>query len=145
MKKYVFNGEEYTSFYDLRVALSNAQVPFGQSLQGADLEAMGVTVVEYEREKTPEQIQQELTVAVQKYLDARAQELNYDNCNSVCTYVNTGVAKFDAEGVAFRQWRSAVWATCYQILDACMAMTRPVPTPEELIAELPELVINYGE
>ena len=89
------------------------------------------------------QIQKQLTGAVQHVLDAKAQELNYDNCLSVCSYIDTGVAKFDAEGRAFRAWRSAVWAKGYEILAQVQAGQRAIPTEEQLIAELPKLVINY--
>lgn len=91
------------------------------------------------------EIQIQLTDAVQRVLDAKAQELNYDNCLSVCSYIDTGVAKFDAEGKAFRAWRSAVWAKGYEILAQVQSGERTIPSEEELIAELPELVIEYME
>ena len=98
-------------------------------------------------EPTPEeiaqQIQQEFTTAIQTYLDTKAQELNYDSCLSVCSYVETGVARFDCEGAAFRKWRSAVWAKGYEILAQVQSGERGIPTTEELFAELPELVIEY--
>ena len=98
-------------------------------------------------EPTPEeieaQVQAQLTNAVQHVLDAKAQELLYDNCLSVCSYIDTGVARFDAEGKAFRAWRSAVWAKGYEILAQVQAGQRVIPTEAELIAELPQLVINY--
>ena len=96
-------------------------------------------------EPTPEEIQEQLTKAVQKYLDTTAQKLNYDNCLSVCSYVDTGVAKFDEEGVAFRQWRSAVWQKGYEIVDAVKAGTRDIPTEEELFAELPTIQLDREE
>ena len=88
-------------------------------------------------------IQKHYTDLIQRLLDTEAQKLGYDNCNSVCTYVDTGVVKFDAEGAAFRKWRSAVWAMGYELLAEVQAGTRPVPTEEELIALLPKLVIEY--
>ena len=94
-------------------------------------------------EEIAEQIQKQLTDAVQHVLDSKAQELNYDNCLSVCSYIDTGVAKFDAEGRAFRAWRSAVWAKGYEILAQVQAGQRQIPTEEQLISELPKLVINY--
>lgn len=88
-------------------------------------------------------IQAQLTQAVQHVLDTKAQELLYDNCLSVCSYIDTGVPKFDAEGKAFRAWRSAVWAKGYEILAEVQAGKREIPTEEELIAGLPQLVIEY--
>lgn len=96
-------------------------------------------------EPTPEEIQAQLTVSVQRYLDTTAQKLNYDNCLSVCSYVDTGVAKFDEEGVAFRQWRSAVWQKGYEIVGAVKAGTRGIPTEEELFAELPKIELDREE
>lgn len=90
-------------------------------------------------------IQKQLTNAVQRVLDKKAQELLYDSCLSVCSYIDTGVPKFDAEGKAFRAWRSAVWAKGYEILAQVQSGERDIPTEEELIAELPELVIEYTE
>lgn len=97
------------------------------------------------QEEINAQIQAQMTRAVQNHLDSKAQELNYDSCLSVCSYVDTGVAKFDAESRAFRVWRSQVWAKGYEILNACLAGEREIPTVEELIAELPPLgEIDYS-
>jgi hypothetical protein len=100
-------------------------------------------------EPTPEEqeaaLQAQYTALIQSMLDKEAQKLGYDNCNSVCTYVDTGVAKFDAEGVAFRKWRSAVWAMGYELLAEVQAGTRPIPTEKELVELLPKLEIVYNE
>lgn len=97
------------------------------------------------QEEINSEIQARLTKAVQDLLDNEAQKLNYDSCLSVCSYVNTGIAKFDNEGQAFREWRSAVWAKGYEILDDCLSGTRAVPNEEELLSELPKLTISYSE
>ena len=104
-----------------------------------------VAVPEPTKEEIDARIQKQLTDAVQFVLDSRAQELNYDNCLSVCSYIDSGVAKFDAEGRAFRAWRSAVWAKGYEILAQVQAGQRGIPTEAELIDELPELVIVYDD
>ena len=111
-----------------------------------------VLVYEHE-EKDPEPtqaeleaaIQKQLTGAIQRRLDSEARKLNYDNCLSVCSYVDTGVSKFDDEGRAFRTWRSAVWAKCYEILAEVKSGVRGVPSEEQLFAELPELVVSYSD
>lgn len=84
-----------------------------------------------------------LSKYVQGWLDTKAQDLQYDNCNSACTYIDTGIPRYDSEGKAFRQWRSAVWNAYYEILAEAFAGERSIPTQEELIAELPELKIIY--
>ena len=103
------------------------------------------TAPEEPAEVVQERLQSDFTNAIQAYLDFEAQKLGYDNCHSVCTYIDTGVAKFDAEGAAFRKWRSLVWDKCYVILASVKAGERPIPTHEELIAEMPKLVIVYGQ
>lgn len=100
---------------------------------------------EMTQEQKEAQIQNKLTNAVQRFLDKKAQELNYDNCLSVCSYIDTGVQKFDDESRAFRKWRSAVWAKGYEILDLVKMGEMAIPSEEELIAMLPELVIEYTE
>ena len=104
-----------------------------------------VAIPEPTIEEKQAQIQAQLTNAVQRVLDNKAQELLYDNCLSVCSYIDTGVPKFDAEGKAFRAWRSAVWAKGYEILAQVQSGEREIPTEAELIAELPELVIVYDD
>ena len=96
------------------------------------------------QEEINAQTQARLTSAVQNVLDTEAQKLGYDNCLSVCSYVDTGVQKFDDESRAFRQWRSEVWAKGYEILDEVIAGTREIPTEEELLSELPKLTIVYS-
>ena len=98
-------------------------------------------------------MQKKYTVLIQRILDGEAYKLGYTGpnegisgaCNSVCTYIDTGVQKFDDEGRAFRTWRSAVWAKGYEILDDVKAGKMAIPTEEELIELLPELVITYSE
>lgn len=84
-------------------------------------------------------LEEQYTAQVQEMLDKAAQELGYDSCLSVCSYIDTGVAKFDTEGAQFRRWRSAIWGRGYELLDEVKAGTRDVPTPEELPGLLPKL------
>lgn len=97
------------------------------------------------QEQIQARIQKQLTDAVQRVLDKKAQELNYDSCLSVCSYINTKIPKFDSEGEAFRVWRSAVWAKGYEILELVKTGKMAIPSEKELIAMLPELVIEYTE
>lgn len=95
---------------------------------------------------TPEEQQAALmkamTDAVQAHMDAKARAKGYDNLLSAVTYAEEPtVPKFQAEGVAFRAWRSAVWAYCYEQLDAVLSGQRETPTVEQLISELPPLVL----
>lgn len=84
-------------------------------------------------------LEEQYTAQVQAMLDEAAKALGYDSCLSVCSYIDTGVEKFDKEGVQFRRWRSAIWARGYELLDEVKAGVRPVPTPEELPDLMPKL------
>ena len=89
---------------------------------------------------TEAEIKAQLTEAVQAMMDAKAQEKNYDNIHTACTYANSTDEIFRAEGTACIAWRDAIWRKCYDILAEVKAGNRAIPTIEELIAELPVLV-----
>ena len=93
--------------------------------------------------KTQEQIIESFVRVVQDFMDSKAQELNYDSIFTAITYENDTNVKFAKEAEAFKAWRSKVWTTCYAVLDEVLAGSRNTPTKEELLALLPELVINY--
>ena len=106
---------------------------------------------------TPEEqealLQKQYTAFIQQHLDETAYSYGYTGinegvpgaCNSVCTYENTGIAKFDDEGRAFKVWRSAVWAKGYEVLAEVQAGTRPIPTEREILDMLPKLEVIYTE
>lgn len=81
-----------------------------------------------------------LTHAVQSHLDAAARAAGYDTIYTAVSYADEpAVPRFQAEGQAFRAWRSLVWAAANAIHTAVESGARPVPTAEQLIAELPLL------
>lgn len=84
-------------------------------------------------------IQAELTDAVQRRLDEFAQTRGYDGIMSACTYATSTVERFRREGERAVTLRDNTWAACYTLLDAVLAGERPVPTLEEVLAELPPL------
>lgn len=78
--------------------------------------------------------------AIQNMLDSKAKEKGYDSIVSVCSYAgyeNT----FKAEGEAYGIWRALCWQTGYLILANVEVGTRQMPTVEEVLSELPELVL----
>lgn len=93
--------------------------------------------------QTNEQIIKSFTKMIQDYMDSKAQELNYDSVFTAITYENDSNKKFAQEAKAFKAWRSQIWTTCYAVLDEVLAGTRTIPTKEELLALMPELVIDY--
>ena len=102
--------------------------------------------------KTEEQIQQELAkkrftdiqTAVQAVLDKKAKEKNYDNGFAVASYALSTNDTFRSDAGKFIAWRDAVWAKCYQILDAYKAGEIEMPSVENVIAVLPELEWDDG-
>ena len=89
---------------------------------------------------TAEQTQAQMAAAVQAYMDASARTRGYDSLLSAVSYADeAAVATFQAEGKAFRAWRSGVWATCYSVLAEVQAGKRAVPSAEQLIGLLPAL------
>lgn len=91
-----------------------------------------------EREQT-EKLTAQFTKAVQKWMDAKAQERGYDNIISACTYADSTDEKFAAEGKAAKQWRDKVWRHCYDVVAQVVSGNRDIPTVSELLAELPKL------
>ena len=88
---------------------------------------------------TPEELQKQFTDAIQKRLDDFAMTRNYDNIMSVATYATSTNPRFAAEGQYAVEVRDATWARGYEILDDVLSGKRPMPTIEEVIAELPPL------
>lgn len=88
---------------------------------------------------TVEQIMAQYDAAVQQRLDDFAKTRNYATILSAATYATSTVPKFKAEGLYAVEARDATWAKCYEILAAVEAGSRPMPTLDELLAELPVL------
>jgi hypothetical protein len=89
---------------------------------------------------TAEQIMSRLVSRVKFWLDSQARALGYDDIKSAVSYAEEpAVPQFQQEGQALRRLRSLAWARCYEILNAAQAGQRPVPTEEELIAEMEAL------
>lgn len=88
-----------------------------------------------------EQIQA-ITNAVQTHLDKAVQTLNYDNGFACASYATSGNPKFRAEAQSYVKWRDEVWARCYALLDDYQAGKIEMPTTDEVIAMLPEFVVE---
>ena len=88
-------------------------------------------------EPTPEEVQKQMTDAVQAALDNFAKTRGYDGIMSACSYSNSTDAQFKLEADYCIQLRDTTWRMGYAILAEVKAGTRPIPSVEELIAELP--------
>lgn len=89
---------------------------------------------------TEDEIIASLTGDVQGWLDSEAKTRGYDGILSLCTYVDSTNPTFATEGQAGVEWRDTVWGICHTIMADVQAGNRPVPTRDELIAELPPMV-----
>jgi hypothetical protein len=78
--------------------------------------------------------------AVQAELDGAAQANGYDGISTAISYAEEpAVPKFQNDGIAFRKWRSLVWAYAYEQLAAVKGGQREQPTVEAFLQELPTL------
>lgn len=93
-----------------------------------------------EPDKTPEQIIADLESAVQAHLNAQATSRGYDDIKSAALR-SAYPGPFHGEGVAYAVWMDSCWEHCYRVLSDVQAGSRPLPTADELTAELPVLVL----
>lgn len=89
---------------------------------------------------TAEEILKIMQDAIQRHMDAKARERNYDGILSLCTYATSTNPKFSAEGQAGVSWRDECWSRGYEIMAEVQQGLRPIPTEQELLGELPALV-----
>jgi hypothetical protein len=76
--------------------------------------------------------------AIDSFFDQKAKEKGYDS-RITCALRAGFVGPFQQEGIAFAQWMDNCYSYIYQVLEQVKANTRPQPTIEELLAELPVL------
>lgn len=86
-------------------------------------------------------LQEMLTDRIQCRLDAfaRSEGKSYDNMLSACTYATSTNPAFAKEGQYCVQARDATWEAANAVMNTVLAGQRPVPTWEELEADLPPL------
>lgn len=78
--------------------------------------------------------------AVQAKLNEAAIAARYDSIATAVSYAGEpAVPKFQKDGIAFRAWRSLVWAYAYEQLSLVLACGREQPTIEAFLLELPVL------
>lgn len=95
-------------------------------------------------DKNPAQIAEiqtkKMINVIQNHLDNAAIEKGYDSILSASSYASFE-NPFQQEGIAFLQWRAACWAKGYEILEQVTNNEILIPTEEQLILQLPELVL----
>ncbi len=93
-------------------------------------------------EADPEETMHRLIALVQLHMDNRARQSIYDDLKTAVSYADEpAVPKYQAEGEAFRAWRSLVWDAFYSAMAEVEQGLRPAPSEDQLIDLLPELVL----
>lgn len=78
--------------------------------------------------------------AVQQKLNESAVAAGYDSIATAVSYAEEpAVPKFQLDGIAFRKWRSLVWAFAYAQLALVLSGEREQPAVETFLSELPAL------
>jgi len=78
--------------------------------------------------------------AVQLHMDSEAKKKGYDNILSACTYANSTIPKFKAEGKAAVLWRDQIWDYCFVNIQSMQDGTRSLPKDiQSFIEELPKI------
>lgn len=79
-----------------------------------------------------------ITQAVKGHLDFVVfSQRQYDNIVSCISYETDPNTQWANEAAAAKAWRSSVWAKVIEIQQQVASGQRPIPTPNEVIAELP--------
>jgi hypothetical protein len=95
-------------------------------------------------EPTIEQIKATLEAAIDKHIDQIAKYKRYGRagispsvaCLGYAAYLNP----YQAEAIAYGQWIASIWPVVNQIMADVESGLRPIPTEQELISELPEMI-----
>jgi hypothetical protein len=82
---------------------------------------------------------------VKSHLDTWAQSRSYDSIDSLVLYANENEPNetYKKEGARGVVLKSLTWQKCYEIMTKVLSGQRPMPTEEELLAELP--VLTWGD
>jgi hypothetical protein len=78
--------------------------------------------------------------AVQSFMNIKAAERRYDSIQSAALRAGYPGPYHD-EGVAYGTWMDACWSHCYAVMADVQASSRPVPSSDQMIAELPALAL----
>ena len=90
---------------------------------------------------TEEEIQTQLEQGIEAWMNTVVAERHYNSIDTcIARYTDSPNSKYAQEAKAVKDWNTAVWDKYWGILAEVKADTRPIPTLEEVIAELPKLV-----
>jgi len=117
-----------------------AKVPYGKDVVATSVQRVeGVVRYVHELADAPLPALADYSAAVQALLDGAARARDYADIVSAVSYSASTIQRWAQEGAAFGAWRDAVWAKAYDVLDEVNTGSRPQPSVEAFIAELPVL------
>lgn len=91
-------------------------------------------------QESPGSIAARYEAAVQAVLDTAAKDHGYDSLFTAISYADEpAVPRFQADGQAFRRWRSLVWDYAHTELNAVLTGEKPQPGLDAFLANLPGL------
>jgi hypothetical protein len=106
------------------------------SCMKVDQEYDGYKLVAWEIEPPP-LTETDYANAIQERIEEEAKSRSYSNAVTCSSYAQSTNPKWSAEAVAFIAWRDAVWNYVFAQLTAVQSGSRPQPTVEEILLELP--------
>ena len=104
-------------------------------------EADAILAAENEAANSLKAVAQRMSDGLQAWMDAKAKDYGYEDIARCCTYITSNVPPFKREATAAVAWRDAVWVKAGEIQYMVMNGLRELPTPEQLLAEMP----NYED
>jgi len=89
---------------------------------------------------TEQEIQDALEKEIEAWMNSVVAEKHYDSIDTcIARYTDSPNPQYAAEAKAVKAWNTAVWDKCWDILAEVKTGTRPIPSLEEVIYELPKL------
>lgn len=78
-----------------------------------------------------------LAAAIDLYVEDIAKRKDYKSAAYLASYATSTNANWRSEAETFIAWRDQVWAKAYLIMSDVLSGSRPIPTVEAMLAELP--------
>ena len=140
VQNFAWFNEQDVTVYDSNLVLD------GTESFEIDFKNHLVKVTKGQRAKTTEEIaieleakQKELERTIEAHIDSVVKAKGYNNQDSIAKYL-VDTNPFYEECKSISIWIGNVWIKAHEIQSEVQAGTRPIPTINEVIAELPVLV-----
>lgn len=96
-----------------------------------------IVTAELRQREQVEAIVAQYRAAIQSLIDQTANERQYDDGNSLASYINSTVPEWAAESKAFVVWRDQIWTYSLGELEKVKTGQREQPSSGDFLAELP--------